>query len=82
MRARQLEHRGSGAIERAFALAHERDHVRVACHRLLQVAEGTLAVLVVRHQRHHRQLRVEERDRAVLQLTGGIAFGVDVGDFF
>ena len=30
--------------------------------------------------RHHRHVLVDERDRPVLHLAGGIALGVDVGD--
>ena len=31
--------------------------------------------------RHHRHVFVHQRQRPMLQFAGGIAFGVDVGDF-
>ena len=37
--------------------------------------------MVVRRDRDDRHLLVDERDRPVLHLAGGIALGVDVGDF-
>ena len=36
---------------------------------------------VLRRQHHHRQVLVDEGDGAVLHLAGGVALGVDVGDF-
>ena len=36
---------------------------------------------VVRRERDDRHPLVDERDRPVLHLAGGIALGVDVGDF-
>src|SRR5262249_33642444 len=37
--------------------------------------------VVVRCQRYDRHSLVDQRDRPVLHLAGGVALGVDVGDF-
>ena len=37
--------------------------------------------MIVRRNRDDWQLFVDERDRSVLHLAGGIALGMDVGDF-
>ena len=47
----------------------------------LDVALHFLEDVIVRGDRDHRHLLVDERDRAVLHLAGGIALGVNVGNF-
>jgi hypothetical protein len=48
---------------------------------LLHVRHGLFEDAVVRGDDDDRHRLVDQRDRAVLQLAGGIALGVDVGDF-
>ena len=48
---------------------------------LLHVADGLLEQRPGRGEDDHRHLVVDQRDRPVLHLAGGIAFGVDVADF-
>ena len=48
---------------------------------LLHVADHLLEHVIARRERDDGHLLVDERDRAVLHLAGGVAFGVDVGDF-
>jgi hypothetical protein len=49
---------------------------------LLDVREHLLGQLARRAQRDHRELLVEQRDRAVFHLAGRIPLGVQVGDLF
>src|SRR2546430_4904705 len=56
------------------------DHEAVAGPPLLDVAEHALVRGVADHQRYHGELVGDERDRAVLHLTAGIALGMDVGN--
>ena len=47
----------------------------------MQIRLELLQQLVVRRDRDHRHVLVDERQRAMLELAGRIGFGVDVGDF-
>ena len=59
----------------------DQDDAAAARGDLLHVGHGLLEDAVVRRDHDHRHVLVDQRDRAVLQLAGGIALGVDVGDF-
>ena len=58
----------------------ERDDRAAARLGLLDVADHLLEHVIVRRDRDHRHLLVDQRDRPVLHLAGRIALGVDVGD--
>src|SRR5256884_2633235 len=64
----------------AVARVGHGDHEAVAGPHLLDVAEHALGRGVADHQRYHGELVGDERDRAVLHLTAGIALGMDVGN--
>ena len=59
----------------------DQDDLAAARRHLLHVRDGLLENAVVRRDDDDRHVLVDQRDRPVLQLAGGIAFGVDVGDF-
>src|SRR5512142_2847331 len=56
------------------------DHPPAAGVRLLQVGERLFVALALRAQHQYRHPLVDQRDRAVLHLPGGVPFRVDVGD--
>ena len=58
----------------------EHDHLAAARRRLLQVRRRLLEQRPGRSDRDHRHRRIDQRDRPVLHLAGGIALGVDVAD--
>ena len=67
-------------VEAIVALGDERDDMpprALASWMLPSIFSKTASL---RRDRHHRQLLVDERDRAVLHLAGRVALGVDVGD--
>ena len=75
---RRIEH----SIQLVRSLGRERNDRSAARLDFLHVAEHLLEHVVVRRQRDDRHLLVDERDRTVLHLAGGVALGVDVRDFF
>ena len=68
------------AEAREALLVGDHHHLAAARQHLLDVGAGLLEEVVARRQHDHRRLLVDERDRPVLHLAGGIALGVDVGD--
>ena len=78
---RQHDRLGGDAaqLRRARRIA-EHDHLAAARRGLLQVGRGLLEQRPRRRDGDHRHVRVDQRDRAVLHLAGGIALGVDVAD--
>jgi hypothetical protein len=66
---------------RGALLVGDQDDLAAARRHLLHVGDGLLEQLVMRRDHDDRHVLVDQRDRAVLQLAGRIAFGVDVGDF-
>ena len=62
------------------ALGRDRDHPGVAGAALHDVADQLVVDRRAGRDRDERALGVEQRDRAVLQLAGGVALGVDVAD--
>ena len=58
------------------------EHVKLAAARLdlLQIGLEFFNQLVVRGDRNNRHLVVDQGQRAVLELTGRVGLGVDVGD--
>ena len=62
------------------SLGRQRDDRAAARLGFLDVADHLLEHVIVRRDRDDRHLLVDERDRAVLHLAGGIALGVDVRD--
>ncbi len=66
-------------LRRALGVA-EHDQLAAARRRLLQIGRGLLEQRAGRRDRDHRHAAVDQRDRAVLHLAGGIALGVDVAD--
>ena len=59
----------------------DQQHLAAARHDFLHVGDGLLEQRVMRRDDDDRHVLVDQRDGAVLHLAGGIAFGVDVGDF-
>ena len=71
-----------------IAGGHDGNHDAVAGFHFLNVGHALFVArhrigigLVVRCQHDYRQIFVDQRVRAVLHFAGGIAFGVDVGNF-
>ena len=64
--------------ELVVAVRRERDDRAAARLHLLHVADHLLEHVVARRDGDDRHLLVDERNRAVLHLAGGIALGVDV----
>ena len=58
------------------------EHVELAAARahFLQVRLQLLEQRVVGRDRDHRHVAVDQRERPVLELAGGVGLGVDVGD--
>ena len=59
----------------------DQDDLAAARADFLHVADGLLEQRARRREDDHRHSLVDQRDRAVLHLARGIAFGVDVADF-
>ena len=81
--------RGSGISTSAYgaigvvALLGQHDRAGAAGADLLDAADHLVVQLVAapgRHDAEHRQPVLDQRDRAVLELAGGEALGVDVGE--
>ena len=70
----------SPAVEVAVEVGDDVELAAARAH-LLQVALQLLEQRVVRGDRHHRHLAVDERERTVLQLAGGVRLGMDVRNF-
>ena len=70
----------SPASAMPFGVADQHD-LAAARADLLHVADGLLEQRPRRREDDHRHIVVDQRDRPVLHLAGGIAFGVDVADF-
>ncbi len=70
------------AVARGEAGVRIGEHIQLAAARahLHQVGLQLLEQLVVRGDRHYRHAGVDQRQRAVLEFAGGVAFGVDVGN--
>ena len=62
-------------------LGHDRDHPAAPRLHLFHVRHDLLVHGVLGGDEHHRHEVVDQRDRPMLHLGGGIALGVDVGDF-
>ncbi len=59
----------------------EQDHLATACDHLLQIARRLFEQMIRRGHDDHRHILVDQRDWPVLQLTSGIALGMNVADF-
>ncbi len=59
------------------------EHIQFAAARayFLQVGFQLLEQVVVGRDRDDGHVGIHQRERAVLEFTGGITFGVDVGNF-
>ena len=77
----QLDHRVHVRGLRLARRIGEQYHARAARLHLAQVGQHLFQVILPRRQHHHRQLVVDQRDGAMLHLAGGVALGVQVGDF-
>ena len=58
----------------------DKDDLALPRGHFLHVGDGLVEELVSRGDHDDRHALVDQRDRAMLQLAGGIAFGMDVGD--
>ena len=63
-----------------LAIGHQ-DDVAAARRDFLHVGDGLLEYLIERRDHDDRHVLVDQRNRPVLEFAGGIALGVDVGDF-
>ena len=63
-----------------MALGRKRENVRAAGLDLDHVAHGLVEKRGVGAERDDERAVLDERDRAVLELAGGVGFGVDVAD--
>ena len=68
------------ALDLLVALGRHRDDPGIAGAALHDVADQLVVDPRAGRDRDERVLRVEQRDRAVLQLAGRVALGVDVAD--
>ena len=59
----------------------EHEHLAAARAHFLDVGLHLLQQRVVRRDHHHRHRLVHQRQRTVLELTGRVGLGMDVGDF-
>ncbi len=66
-------------LDRAVAVGDDVELAAARAH-FLQVALELLEQRVVGRDRDDRHLRVDQRERAVLELARGIGLGVDVAD--
>ena len=62
------------------AVGRDRDHVRPPRARLLDVRHDLVVDMDPRRHHDDRSPFLEQRDRAVLHLAGGVRLGRDVGD--
>jgi hypothetical protein len=69
------------SLEAAAPLIGDEDDPAAARCDLLHVRHGLFEEAVMRRDDDDRHVLVDQRDRAMLQFAGSIAFGVDVGDF-
>ena len=63
-----------------IALGRERYNRAAARLGLLHIADHLLEDMILRRERDHGHLFVDERNGSMLHLSGGIPFGMDVGD--
>jgi hypothetical protein len=59
----------------------EHEELATARAHFLHVRLHLLQQRIVGRDHHHRHVLVHQRQRAVLELAGGIGLGVDIGDF-
>ena len=64
----------------AVALGRKRENVRAAGLDLDHVAHGLVEKRGVGAERDNERAVLDERDRAVLELAGGVGLGMDVAD--
>ena len=64
----------------AVALVHHGEDLGPARLDFLDVGHRLVEQLLVARERNDETARIDERDGAVLELSGGIRLGVDVGD--
>jgi len=64
----------------AFSVAQQHQ-LAAACSYLLEVGGRLVEDGVGRRHHHNRDVFIDQRNRPVLHLAAGIAFGVDVGNF-
>ena len=79
-RARDLDHLVGVLGDLLVALGRDRDHPRAARPDLLDVRDHLLEHRRLGRDHDHRRALVEQRDRPVLHLAGGVRVGGDVGD--
>src|SRR6516225_8902670 len=63
-----------------FGIGDQNDFA-LACRHLLHVGHALLEYPVMGRDYDHWHILIDERNRSVLELARGIAFGVDIGDF-
>ena len=64
------------------ALIANKDDIAAARCNLLHIRYCLFKNSIMRRNHDHRHVFVDQCNRAMLQFTGCVAFGVDVGDFF
>src|SRR5215471_4369584 len=78
--ARHVDHIVGVVLDVLVAVGRDRDHVRAARPRLLDVRDDLVVDMDVRRDDDHGRPLVEQRDRPVLHLPGGVRLGRDVRD--
>ena len=79
-RARHVDDVVGVVLDVLVAVRRDRDHVRSARARLLDVGDDLVVDVRVGRDDDHGRVLVQQRDRAVLHLAGRICLGRDVGD--
>ena len=78
--SRDLDHlRGLGSQAGDAGLVRNQDDAPAARRGFLQIGGGFFEEPVAGREHDHRHGLVDQRDRAMLHLAGGIALGVDIG---
>ncbi|MPM15727.1 hypothetical protein SDC9_62099 [bioreactor metagenome] len=80
---RQPDHGAGEVVDHRVVLLGQRDRAGASGADLLDVGDHLVVQLVAAPRRHHdehRHARLDDGDRAVLELAGGEALGVQVGD--
>src|SRR3954454_6689735 len=79
-RPRHVDHVVGVVLDVLVAVGRDRDHVRAACARLLDVRDDLVVRVDVRRDHDDGRALVEHRDRPVLHLAGRVRVGRDVRD--
>ena len=81
MDVRHADDKGALPVLDACFTISEDDQLTATRAYFLQVGFELFQQFVVRCYRDHRHVSVDQRQRAMLELTGRISLGVDVGNF-